>query len=41
MNRLKLWVMGAALICSSTVFTGCSKSDDVQEPGITLPCHRA
>ena len=28
MNRLKLWVMGAALICSSTVFTGCSKSDD-------------
>ena len=34
MNRLKLWVMGAALICSSSVFTGCSKSgsDDVQEP---------
>ena len=34
MNRLKLWVMGAALICGSTVFTGCSKSgsDDVQEP---------
>ena len=32
MNRLKLWVMGAALICSSSVFTGCSKSDDIQEP---------
>ena len=34
MNRLKLWMMGAALICSSSVFTGCSKSgsDDVQEP---------
>ena len=34
MNRLMQWVMGAALICSSTVFTGCSKSgsDDVQEP---------
>ena len=28
------WVMAAALICGSTVFTGCSKSgsDDVQEP---------
>ena len=34
MNRLMQWVMGAALICSSSVFTGCSKSgsDDVQEP---------
>ena len=34
MNRLMQWVMAAALICSSTVFTGCSKSgsDDVQEP---------
>jgi hypothetical protein len=26
------WVMAATLICSSTVFTGCSKSDDIQEP---------
>ena len=34
MNRLMQWVMAAALICSSSVFTGCSKSgsDDVQEP---------
>ena len=26
------WAIAAALICSSTVFTGCSKSDDNQEP---------
>ena len=33
MNRLKLWVMAAALICSSTVFTSCLSSEDnpVQE----------
>ena len=32
MKQLFQWVMAATLICSSTVFTGCSKSDDIQEP---------
>ena len=32
MKKLMQWAIAAALICSSTVFTGCSKSDDNQEP---------
>ena len=36
MNRLMQWVMAAALICSSTVFTSCSKQDNPVNPADNL-----
>ena len=36
MNRLMQWVMAAALICSSTVFTSCSKDDNPVNPADNL-----
>ena len=36
MNRLMQWVMGAALICSSSVFTSCSKDDNPVNPATNL-----
>ena len=36
MNRLKLWVMAAALICGSTVFTSCSNDDNSVDPAKNL-----
>ena len=32
MNRLMQWVMAAALICSSTVFTSCMNDDNPVGP---------
>ena len=32
MNRLMQWVMAAALICSSTVFTSCMNEDNPVGP---------
>ena len=36
MNRLMQWVMAAALICSSTVFTSCSDDDNSVDPAKNL-----
>ena len=36
MNRLMQWVMAAALICSSTVFTSCSNDDNSVDPAKNL-----
>ena len=36
MNRLKLWVMGAALICSTMVFTSCTNEDNPATPDLNV-----
>ena len=36
MNRLMQWAMAAALICSSTVFTSCTKDDNPVDPADNL-----
>ena len=36
MNRLMQWVMAAALICSSSVFSSCSKDDNPVDPADKL-----
>ena len=36
MNRLMQWVIAAALICSSTVFTSCSNDDNSVDPAKNL-----
>jgi hypothetical protein len=36
MNRLKLWVMFAALICGATMFTGCTNDDNPVNPADNL-----
>ena len=36
MNRLMQWVMAAALICGSTVFTSCSNDDNSVDPAKNL-----
>ena len=36
MNRLMQWVIAAALICSSTLFTSCTKDDNPVDPATNL-----
>ena len=36
MNRLMQWVIAAALICSTTVFTSCTKDDNPVDPATNL-----
>lgn len=36
MNRLMQWAMAAALICSTTVFTSCTKDDNPVDPADNL-----
>ena len=36
MNRLMQWVIAAALICSSTIFTSCTKQDNPVNPADNL-----